>query len=89
MITWDRPSGTQLETNDLPETIAYCESLGWKKASDETKSIDKMKKDELIAYAQDEHEVELDAKLSKADLLEAVKKLDAVEDTGEGNANGS
>jgi len=29
MIMWDRPSGTQLETNELPETIAYCESLGW------------------------------------------------------------
>ncbi len=29
IILWDRPSGRQLKTNDLPETIAYGESLGW------------------------------------------------------------
>ncbi len=30
-IEWKRPSGSKLETNDLPGTIAHCEALGWKK----------------------------------------------------------
>lgn len=25
-----KPNGTEIETNDHPETIAYCKSLGWK-----------------------------------------------------------
>lgn len=30
-MKWTKPNGTEIETNDSPETIAYCESLGWKK----------------------------------------------------------
>ena len=29
-IHWIKPSGVEIETNDSDETIAYCESLGWK-----------------------------------------------------------
>lgn len=29
-MKWVKPSGQEIETNDLPETIEYCESLGWK-----------------------------------------------------------
>ena len=29
MIKWKRPSGTIIETNDDPATIAKCESMGW------------------------------------------------------------
>lgn len=32
MIKWEKPNGTTIETNDSPETVAYCESLGWKRA---------------------------------------------------------
>ena len=31
MIKWIKPSGVELETNDSKETVAYCESLGWKR----------------------------------------------------------
>lgn len=30
-ITWERPSGSKIETNDLKATIAACEKLGWKR----------------------------------------------------------
>lgn len=29
MITWEKPSGVEIETNDLPATIATAEGLGW------------------------------------------------------------
>lgn len=32
MIKWIKPSGVEIETNDLEATVAYCESLGWKRA---------------------------------------------------------
>lgn len=32
MIKWIKPSGVEIETNDLEETVAYVESLGWKRA---------------------------------------------------------
>ena len=31
-ITWERPSGTTIVTNDHPETLAYAKRLGWKQA---------------------------------------------------------
>ncbi len=31
MIKWTKPSGQEVETNDLPETVAYCEALGWER----------------------------------------------------------
>ena len=47
MITWTRPDGSNLETNDMSETIKYCESLGWnrsdKKASPKKKAAKKVK----------------------------------------------
>jgi hypothetical protein len=32
MIKWIKPSGVELETNELKATVAYCESLDWKRA---------------------------------------------------------
>ncbi len=32
---WIKPSGMEIETNDLPKTIAYCESLGWERVGSE------------------------------------------------------
>lgn len=29
-MKWTKPNGTVIKTNDTKETIAYCESLGWK-----------------------------------------------------------
>ena len=31
-IKWVKPNGNELETNDNKDTVAYCESLGWKRA---------------------------------------------------------
>lgn len=30
-IIWIKPSGLEFKTNDLDATIAYCESLGYKR----------------------------------------------------------
>lgn len=30
-IKWIKPNGNEIETNDLPATVDYCESLGWKR----------------------------------------------------------
>ena len=34
MITWMRPSGSPITTNDTKETIAFAESLGWTREGD-------------------------------------------------------
>lgn len=28
-MKWKKPSGMEIETNDMDETIEYCKSLGW------------------------------------------------------------
>ena len=30
-MKWIKDNGQEIETNDRPETIAHCESIGWKK----------------------------------------------------------
>lgn len=34
-IMWIKPSGKEMETNDWPETIEYCESLDYKRKEKE------------------------------------------------------
>jgi len=29
-MKWKKPGGALIETNDRPETVAYCEKIGWK-----------------------------------------------------------
>ncbi len=29
-ISWEKPDGTLIETNDMKATILYCEGRGWK-----------------------------------------------------------
>ncbi len=31
-IKWVKPNGNEIETNDLKDTVEYCESLNWKRA---------------------------------------------------------
>lgn len=38
-ITWIRPSGSEITTNGLPETIKYAASLGWKPKGDESEPV--------------------------------------------------
>lgn len=39
-MDWIKPSGLEITTNDNTETVAYCESLGWKAAVDTKGSAD-------------------------------------------------
>lgn len=34
-MKWTKPSGVEVETNDMPETIKYCRSLGWQEVSED------------------------------------------------------
>lgn len=43
-MKWIKPSGVEIETNDLKATIAHAESLGWKKADEKPKRGRKPKK---------------------------------------------
>lgn len=38
-MKWIKPSGVEIETNDMPETLAYCRSLGWQ-AADKTETTE-------------------------------------------------
>ena len=31
MITWTKPNGNEIQTNDLPATVAQAEKLKWKR----------------------------------------------------------
>ena len=37
-ILWQKPNKNKIETNDKPETVKYCESLGWKKIKESKKN---------------------------------------------------
>lgn len=40
-MIWIKPNGNKIETNDKKETIAYCESLGWKRDNPIKKKVTK------------------------------------------------
>lgn len=40
MIIWIRPSGREIETNDLDETVKLAKSLGWKRKQDEPETVE-------------------------------------------------
>ena len=42
-MKWIRPSGVPIETNDLPETIAYAKEHGWKEDKPKPKAKPKKK----------------------------------------------
>ncbi len=61
-----------------PFTTVEIKSLGGteeKKAEPEKKVSTSMKKDELIAYAE-EHSIEIDEKATKAEIVEAIEKAE-------------
>lgn len=39
-MLWIKPNGTEIETNDRPETEEYVRSLGWKKKPGRKKVTD-------------------------------------------------
>ena len=43
MTKWKKPSGVEVETNDLEATVEYCISLDWKRAKDMPKKKRKLK----------------------------------------------
>lgn len=50
-ITWKRPSGSLLTTNDLPETVAYC-------VSNDFERVDTVEEQEELDLEIDEDEDE-------------------------------
>jgi len=51
-MKWIKPNGTEIETRDTEEVIAYCESLGWKNADAKPKGRPRKK----VAETSDEAE---------------------------------
>ncbi len=43
MITWTRPSGTDIETNESKATIEHAESLGWQRKEEVVKRVRRTK----------------------------------------------
>lgn len=43
MIKWKKPSGVEVETNDNPDNVEYCISLGWKRLDDEDVTVEMVK----------------------------------------------
>lgn len=43
-MKWIKDNGQEIETNDLPATIKYCKSLGWKPADVKKKTVKKKTK---------------------------------------------
>ncbi len=43
MIKWKRKSGTTLDTNELPATIAHCEAQGWERVEEKKAAPKKTK----------------------------------------------
>ncbi len=70
-IIWMRPSGSEIETNDLPATVEYAKSLGWERVDSE-KSLDKMTVPELKDYAE-ANEIDLGDATKKPDILAAIE----------------
>jgi hypothetical protein len=42
-MIWVKPNGNEIETNDKPDTLAYCEKLGWKRKKVVKKAAKKAK----------------------------------------------
>lgn len=38
-MKWKKENGTEIETNDKPETIAYAKKLGWKEIKPKKKNV--------------------------------------------------
>ncbi len=45
-MLWVKPSGIEIEANDRKETIAYCESLGWKRKGEKPTVVEAAKEPE-------------------------------------------
>lgn len=43
-MIWIKDNGQEIEINDLPETIKYAESLGWKRKDSVKKTVKTAKK---------------------------------------------
>ena len=79
MISWTKPSGLTVQTIEDKVTVAYCESLGWKRDGavvepDDgltVEAINKMRKAGLMKLAKSEN-LTVDKTLSVLDMRCAV-----------------
>ena len=70
-MKWQKPNSTEIETNDLPATVAYCRSLGWEEVGASEPKVAEpasMKVEELRAALSDAG-VEIPDDAKKADLV--------------------
>jgi hypothetical protein len=74
MTLWIKDNGQEIELNDEDATLEKAVGLGWRLAS-ESKSIDKMNKDELEEYARNQFGAELDRRKGESKLRKEVKAL--------------
>lgn len=48
LITWVKPSDTEIVTNSLDETIAHAQSLGWRRADAPKAAADITRNDPVV-----------------------------------------
>lgn len=74
MSKWIKPSGVEINLNDLPATEEKARSLGWRKEGEQVKSDDD--KDKLVAYAKEKFNVVLDKRKSVENLAAEIEALE-------------
>jgi hypothetical protein len=47
-MKWIKPNGQEIETNDRPETIEHCESIGWKEVKKPAKQKQPLYEEENV-----------------------------------------
>jgi len=46
-MKWIKPNGLKIETNDMDETIAYLESLGWEEEGKKSSSKSEQRRNKI------------------------------------------
>lgn len=72
-MKWTKPNGTEIETNDLPETIAYGRSLGWVPEGEQEKDKPKALTIDEICLELEARGIEYDRSAGKKALRERLE----------------
>lgn len=57
-MKWVKPSGQEIETNDKPATVAYCESVGWERKKRKRRTKAEMEAANVEETAEEEESTE-------------------------------
>lgn len=81
-MKWIKDNGQEIETNDLPDTIAHCESIGWER-SESDNSDDEITEADIQAIAKQCYDAKRKYRKSiNDDSLPIWSKADEAERTG-------